>query len=60
MIIEIENILNKYTKKDYKIFFDTVETLCSKGISKGVYQDYTVLIDVVSILTICESIIKSK
>lgn len=55
---KIKEVLAKYTKEEYQIFKDTVEMLCSKGIRNGCYQDYTVLMDVLSILTICESIIK--
>lgn len=55
---KIKEVLAKYTKEDYQIFKDTVDMLCSKGIGNGCYQDYTVLTDVLSILTICESIIK--
>ncbi len=57
---KIQEILNKYTKEDYQIFYDTVDMLCKKGISKGCYQDYTVLTDVIAILSICEELIKNK
>lgn len=55
---KIKEVLAKYTKDDYQIFKDTVEMLCSKGAGNGCYQDFGVLMDVLSILTICESIIK--
>ena len=54
----IQEVLDKYSPEEYKLFYDTVEMLCSKGVGKGCYQDYTVLFDVVQILTICEEIIK--
>ena len=56
----IEEILENYQKKDGKIFHDTLDELCGKGIAKGCYQDITVLYDVINILSICESIIESK
>lgn len=54
----IKKILDNYTPEDAKIVKDTVDMLCSKGIGNGVYQDYTVLADVVSILGILEQIVK--
>lgn len=56
----IKEVLRKYTKDDYQLFYDTVDMLCKKGIGKGCFQDYTVLTDVVSILSICEAIIKDE
>ncbi|MEG0614294.1 MAG: hypothetical protein RR540_00950 [Oscillospiraceae bacterium] len=55
---DIKKILEKYTKADYKIFFDTTDMICKKGIARGTYQDTGVMVDVVTILSICESIIK--
>lgn len=54
---KIKKILEQYIG-DSNIFSSTIETLCAKGIPNGCYQDYTVLADVVSILSICESLIK--
>lgn len=57
----IKKILDNYTtEEDYKLFKQTNDELCKKGIAKGCFQDYTVLADVVSILSICESIVKDK
>lgn len=56
---DIKNILSKYSKKDYQIFYDTVDMLCQKGVGNGNYQDYTVLIDIIEILSKCEQIIKT-
>jgi hypothetical protein len=56
----IKEILKKYTPEDEKIFKDTVEMLCSKGIGNGCYQDYTVLMDVISILSAAECIVAGK
>lgn len=53
----IKKVLEKYTKDDAKAFIDTVDMLCKKGIANGCYQDFTMLMDVVSILSICETII---
>ena len=55
---ELKQILSNFTPEDTKIWRDTVDMLCSKGIAKGVYQDYEVLMDVISVLTVCEHIIK--
>lgn len=51
---EIKAILSKYeTQYDIKLFIDTVDELFRVGIAKGCYQDYSVLIDVTSILICC-------
>ena len=57
---EIKEILKKYSRKDYGIFKDTIDMLCSKGVGNGCYQDYTVLMDILSILTACESIVREN
>lgn len=57
---EIKKILSNYTKDDYQLFYNTVDELCRNGISCGCYQNYAVLIDVISILSICENIIKGE
>lgn len=57
----IKAILDKYkTERQKKLFKDTVDMLSKKGIANGCYQDYTVLIDVLEILSICETIIKEN
>lgn len=54
----IKEILDKYkTERQKKLFKDTVDMLCSKGIANGCYQDYTVVVDVLEVLSICETII---
>lgn len=55
---ELKQILSNYTPGDAKAWNATVDMLCSKGIAKGVYQDYEVLMDVLQVLTVCEHIIK--
>ena len=57
---QIQEILDKYNKTDYQLFYDTVDMLCAKGVGKGIYQDYTVLTDIITILSICEQIIQNK
>lgn len=57
---EIKEILKKYSRKNYEIFKDTIDILCSKGVGNGCYQDYTVLMDILSILTACEAIVKGN
>lgn len=52
----IEEILNKYKGREAE-FKAVVDMLCSKGIGNGVFQDYTILVDVLEILSICETII---
>lgn len=56
----IKEILDKYTSEDAKAFSDTVEMLYKKGIPNGCYQDYSLLMDVMSILAICELILKGE
>jgi hypothetical protein len=55
---EIIEILSKYNTNDAKTFHDTTDMLCSKGIANGCYQDMAMLMDVISILCICEKFIK--
>lgn len=52
----IKEILSKYEGKGDK-FKATIDMLCSKGIGNGVFQDYSILVDVLEILSICETII---
>ena len=54
----IKAVLEKYSPEDAKLFIDTVDMLCKKGVAKGCYQDFSVLMDVLQILSICETIIK--
>lgn len=54
MLDRILEIMSKYDKEDYKVFGDTIDMLCSKGIGNGCYQDMTVLMDILSILSICK------
>lgn len=39
-------------------FKKTVEMLCQKGIPNGAFQDYTLLVAVLEILSVCETIIE--
>ena len=41
-------------------FKKTVEMLCQKGIPNGCFQDYSLLMAVLEILSICETIIERK
>lgn len=56
----IKEILDKYSADDAKAYADTVEMLYKKGIPNGCFQDYSLLMDVMSILGICELIIKGE
>lgn len=56
---KICEILSHYTPEDHQLFHQTVDELCSKGIAKGCFQDYTVLADILTILTQCEMLIKN-
>lgn len=56
---EIKNVLSKYTASDYEVFKDTIDMLCSKGVANGCYQDMTVLLDIMTILGVCEKIVKN-
>ena len=58
MLEKIQEVMSKYSAEDYEIFKNTVDMLCSKGVGNGCYQDYTVLMDVISILSICENHLK--
>ena len=55
---ELKQILSQYTPEDAKAWNATIDMLCSKGIANGVYQDFALLMDVLSVLTVCEHIIK--
>lgn len=52
----IKNILSKYEGRGAE-FKATIDMLCSKGIGNGCFQDYTILVDVLEILSVCETII---
>ena len=54
----IKKVLEKYTPDDAEAIRDTVDMLCSKGIPNGCFQDYTILLDVLEILSICKTIIE--
>jgi len=56
---KISEVLSSFEAEDHQVFHDTIETLCSKGIGKGAYQDYAVLVSVLEILTACEATIKN-
>ena len=56
----IEQILDYYVAEDYEIFKETIDELCKMGISKGCFQDYAILSDILAILTVCQNIVKSK
>lgn len=56
-IERIKEILSKYDGK-YDKFKATIDMLCSKGIGNGVFQDYSILVDVLEILAVCETIVK--
>lgn len=56
-IDEINKILENYTEEDKDIVEKTIDMLCAKGIGKGVYQDYAVLADIVTYLSIFASIV---
>lgn len=54
----IEDILiSLRTQKRGAEFRKTVEMLCSKGVPNGVFQDYSLLMAVLEILSVCETII---
>ena len=55
----LEEILSKYDGRGTE-FKATVDMLCSKGIGNGCFQDYAMLVDVLEILSICETIIEGK
>ena len=50
----IEEIIRKYAGRGAE-FKATVDMLCSKGIPNGCFQDYTILVDILEILSICEA-----
>lgn len=52
----IKEILSKYEGRGDR-FKATVDMLCSKGLPNGCFQDYTIVIDVLEILSICETVI---
>ncbi len=55
----LNKILEKYKGREVE-FKATVDMLCSKGIANGCFQDYSMLVDVLEILSICETIIKEN
>lgn len=59
-IEKIRTSLNKFTKKDYVAFRDTIDELCKNGTAKGCYKDYTILVEIITILDACALAIKEK
>ena len=57
---KFEKILSKYSSRDKKLVYDTVDMLCDRGVGGGCYQDYTVLVDVVNVLTIFEEAVAER
>lgn len=55
-----QEIVNKYNKTDFKMVKDTVDMLASKGVGNGCYQDYTILMDILEVLSVFESAVKNK
>nr|DAQ16574.1 MAG TPA: hypothetical protein [Caudoviricetes sp.] len=58
---EIQKELDQFkdtTGQGYNTFKNTINELCSKGISKGCYQDYGALCSIMNILTFCKNYIK--
>ena len=56
----IEEILENYDKRDYELVKETIDQLCKNGIGKGCYQNYTVLTDIISVLSYFEDLVKNK
>lgn len=57
-IKRINETLKSYTPKEVEIFRKTVYELTNKGLEHGRFENYGVLGDVLSILSLCEKIIK--
>ena len=53
-------ILAKYNPDDVELFASTVDELCQNGVRRGCYQNYGVLVDILSILSCCETLIKNE
>lgn len=60
LVEQLKIIYDKYNRQDGKQIEDTISMLCSKGIANGCYQDYAMLMDIVSVMTIFENAIKEK
>ena len=58
--MKFDEIVAKYTADDLEDVKATVDELCKKGIARGCYQDYTILADVISVLTIFEEAVKER
>ena len=59
-VCKVNEIFANYESKDYKILDETLNELLKNGYVKGCYQDYTVLVDVVSILSEFNDAVKRK
>ena len=58
---EIQKELDQFkdtTGQGYNTFKNAINELCSKGISKGCYQDYRALCSIMNILALCKNYIK--
>ncbi len=57
---KICEILSNYAPEDHKLFHQTVQELFEKGFTKGCFQNYEMLADILTILNQCELLIKNS
>ena len=55
-----EEIVAKYSAKDFEALNETTEELCNKGVAKGCYQHYDMLVDVLNVLSIFVRDVKER
>ena len=60
IVDKMDRIFTNYTEADGDLVHKTIDMLCEKGIAKGVYQDYQVLADVITYLSLFESAVRSE
>ena len=56
---KLDEIFKNYRKEDAQIVHKTIDTLCSKGIAKGTFQDYAILADIINYLSYFEYEVES-
>ena len=59
-ICKVNEIFENYESKDYKTLDETLNELLKNGYPNGCFQDYTVLTDLISILTTFINAVKRK
>ena len=59
-MIDLEEFLNRRKSDDYDKVKATFRELCNNGVGKGCYQDYSVLVDIMELISYIENRVKEN